>query len=100
MDSSPPPLSLLELEGASRTHGGIFRGRAYGNQLNMGDINTTTDTLIPYPSKIHLYVSSSTNPADWSLESMSRQVLRHPVTTSLRVVLKYISDRHSPVRSK
>jgi hypothetical protein len=94
------PLSLSELEGASRTHGGIFRGRAFGNQLNMADINAAPDTLIPYPSKIHLYVSSSTNPADWNLALMSRQVLRHPVTTSLKVVLQHIADRHSPVRSK
>ncbi len=61
---SPLPLPLSELEGASRTHGGIFRGRAYGNELNMADINMAADTLILYPSKIHLYVSDSTNPAD------------------------------------
>ncbi|KIJ89649.1 hypothetical protein K443DRAFT_15908, partial [Laccaria amethystina LaAM-08-1] len=69
---SPPPLSQIQLEGASRTHGGIF--------------------------KIHLYVSDSSNPADWAPQLLSRQVLKHPVTTSLKVVLQYISERHSPVQ--
>ena len=51
---SPPPLSRLELEGASRTHGGIFRGCALGTQPNLADMDSTSDTKIPYPSKIHL----------------------------------------------
>jgi hypothetical protein len=97
---SPPPLSRIQLEGASRTHGGILQGRAVGNQPNLADMGTTTDTLIPFPSKIHLYVSDSSNPADWAPQLLSRQVLKHPVTTSLKVVLQYISERHSPVQSE
>ena len=97
---SPPPPSRLELEGASRTHGGIFRGRALGNQPNLAVMSTTPDTMIPYPSKIHLHVTGSTNPADWGIQSMSHQVLKHPVTTSLKVILQYISERHSPVQSE
>ena len=97
---SPPPLSQLELEGASRTHGGILRGCALGNRPNLADMDTTMDTNIPYLSKIHLYITSSTNPADWALQSMSRQVLKHPVTTSLEVILQHIFKRHSPVQSK
>ena len=99
---SPPPPSRLELEGASRTHGGILQGRALGNRPSIADMGTTADadSMIPYPSKIHLYVTGSTNPADWALRSMSRQVLKHPVTTSLKVILQYISERHSPVQSE
>jgi hypothetical protein len=95
-----PPLSWLELAGASHTHGGIFQGHALGNQPNLADMGTASDTMIPYPSKIHLYVTGSTNPADWGLQLMSPQVLKHPITTSLKVVLKYISERHSPVQSE
>ena len=89
-----------EVLGASRTHGGILRGRALGNRPNLADMDTTMDNNIPYPSKIHLYVTSSTNPADWALQSMSHQVLKHPVTTSLKVILQHISERHSLVQSK
>ncbi|KIJ96294.1 hypothetical protein K443DRAFT_10743, partial [Laccaria amethystina LaAM-08-1] len=36
--------------------------------------------------------------ANWAPQLLSRQVLKHPVTTSLKVVLQYISERHSPVQ--
>jgi hypothetical protein len=97
---SPSPLNRIELEGASRTHGGLLRGRALGNHPNLADLSTIPDTIIPYPSKVHLYVTPSTNPGDWAIQFMSRQVLKHPVTTSLKVILQYISERHSPVQSK
>lgn len=97
---SPPPLGLRELEGASRTHGGVFRGRALGNHPNMADLVTTDDFVIPLVSKVHLYVTSCTNPADWALSAMSRQVFNHRVTLSLREVLQSLADKHSPVRSR
>src|SRR6266498_807848 len=47
MDISPPLFNQLELQGASRTTGGIFRGRAYGNNPNIGDFADEDDNLIP-----------------------------------------------------
>jgi hypothetical protein len=97
---SPPPLSLGELEGASRTHGGVFRGRAPGNHPNLADLETIDNVVIPLLSKVHLYVTANTNPADWALSAMSRQVFNHRVTLSLREVLQSLAEKHSPVRSK
>ncbi|KAF8995320.1 hypothetical protein BDQ17DRAFT_1430473 [Cyathus striatus] len=40
---SPSP---IELEGASRTHGGFSRGRAFGNTFNSADFDGTKDTFM------------------------------------------------------
>ncbi|KAF8990838.1 hypothetical protein BDQ17DRAFT_1433513 [Cyathus striatus] len=40
---SPSP---IEVEGASRTHGGFSRGRAFGNTFNSADFDGTKDTFM------------------------------------------------------
>lgn len=95
-----PPLPHKDLQGASRTHGGIFRGRAHGNQHNIEDYPDLRDDPLPIPGKVHVYVSTSQDPADWALATMSRQVFKHVVNPSLRTVLHALSDRHSPIRSE
>ena len=96
--NSPPP-SRFELQGASRTTGGIFRGRAYGNNLNQADFAEEDDLIVPITGKVYLYITAQ-NPAEWNLATMSRQVIKHEVTDSLAGVLEEIGDRHSPVRRK
>jgi len=97
MDSPPP--SRFELQGASRTTGGIFRGRAHGNNLNQADFAKEEDSSIPIVGKVYLYITSQ-DPSQWILEKMNRQVIKHAVTNSLVGVLEEIGDRHSPVRRK
>jgi len=100
MDISPPPLNQLELQGASRTTGGIFRGRAYGNNPNIADLADEDNNLIPIMGKIYLYITGD-DPATWDLLTMKRSlVIKHFVTSSLATILQEIGDRHSPVRRK
>ncbi len=100
MDISPPPPNQLELQGASHTTGGIFRGRAYGNNPNIVDLADEDDNLIPIMGKIYLYITGD-DPATWDLLTMKRSiVIRHLLTSSLTTILQEIGDRHSPVRSK
>lgn len=98
MDS--PPLSRHELQGASRTTGGIFRGRAYGNNPNIADLDAQDDSLIPLIGKIYLYTTAN-DPTTWDFTTMKHRIaIKHQVTSSLATILKEIGDRHSPVRSK
>ena len=100
MDISPPPLNQLELQSASRTTGGIFRGRAYGNNPNIADLADEDNNLIPIMGKIYLYITGD-DPATWDLLTMKRSlVIKHFVTSSLATILQEIGDRHSPVRRK
>ena len=100
MDISSPPLNQLQLQGASRTTGGIFRGRAYGNNPNIADLADEDNDLIPIIGKIYLYITGD-DPATWDLTTMKRSlVIKHSVTSSLASILQEIGDRHSPVRRK
>ena len=97
---SPPPLSRQELQGASRTTGGIFRGRAYGNNPNIADMTDLDDPLIPVIGKIYIYIMAD-DPVTWDFTTMKhRFVIKHNVTSSLAKILTEIGDRHSPMRSK
>jgi len=99
MDSPPPP-SQHELQGASRTTGGIFRGRAYGNNPNIADLADQHDSIIPLMGKIYLYMTAN-DPVTWDTLMMKQRIaIKHQITSSLATILKEIGDRHSPVRSK
>jgi hypothetical protein len=97
MGGSPPPLNRHELQGASRTTGGIIRGRAYGNHPNIADLVDQDDTFIPIIGKVYLYITNH-DPATWDFATMKHcLVIKHQVTPSLAATLKEIGDRHSPV---
>jgi hypothetical protein len=97
---SPPPLSRHELQGASRTTGGIFRGRAYGNNPNIADLAVPENSLIPLIGKIYLYITAN-DPATWDFTTMKHHfIIKINVMSSLAKILMEIGDRHSPVRSK
>ena len=77
MNSSPPPLNHHELQGASHTIGGIFWGRAYGNQPNIADLVDQDEPLIPVIGKIYIYITSN-DPATWDLTMMKHHlVMKH-----------------------
>jgi len=97
---SPPPLSRHELQGASRTTGGVLRGRAYGNNPNIADLADPDESLIPIIGKIYLYITAN-DPIAWDFTTMKHHfVIKTNVTSSLAKILMEIGDRHSPVRSK
>lgn len=87
---SPPPV----LQGASRTTGGILRGRAQGNVFNYAD-DTHEPYIAPRKGKVFIYQSPrdpKTTKADISITS--------EVTPHLKPVLKTLARRFSPVSSK
>ena len=59
MHSSPPPLNRHELQGASHTMGGIIRGRAYGNQLNIADLADQDEPLLSPSLGRFIYISQA-----------------------------------------
>ena len=94
--NSPP-----RLYGASRTTGGIIRGRAFGNTVNAADIcDEVTETLFPVPSKV-LVFSSADDPANLNVEQMKPTLfIKHLVTPTIQPVLSKISGRFSPIQSQ
>jgi hypothetical protein len=51
-------LSSLPLMGSSRTSGGFFRGRAFGNIPKHADLSTVDDeSKVPVKGEVHLYVT-------------------------------------------
>lgn len=100
MPVQSPPVSQVDLQGASRTHGGLFRGHAHGNRPNRADLEDMETDLIPISGKVYVYVTASTDPAAWDISSLSRQVIRMSVNNSLATVLRAIGDKHSPPHRK
>ena len=97
---SPPPLNHFELAGASHTHDGVFRGHAYGNQMNMADLKTADGEVLYLPAKVRLYVTPNSNSVSWNISTMSCQVVKLRKTSSLQEVLIAIADKNSPICSK
>lgn len=93
-----------ELQGASRTSGGILRGRAHGNVFNFADV---TDVLKQDPDyrmaskgKVYIY-SSSSNPTTLSPEMMKPMATVKVITSeTIAPMLQQVTRRFSPVRSK
>lgn len=91
-----PPISPPRY-GASRTVGGIIRGRAYGNVPNHADEKYTSDEtgLLPTPlGKLNLFIThmdpKTNNPY------MS---LKYPMGSTLEPILTKIARSYSPIRS-
>jgi len=72
---SPPPLSRHELQGASHTTGGLFRGKGYGNNPNIADLADQDDSLIPIIGKIYLYITTNDNPATWDFTMIKHHIV-------------------------
>ena len=88
------------LHGASRTTGGIFRGHALGNTLNIADFNNPVDVLHPIPGKVFVY-SSKKDPANLSIQDMKPSAfIKHIVTQSIKPVLTKVAEKYSPIQSE
>lgn len=82
------------LQGASRTEGGHFRGRASGNAPAFGDTaqDTGLDLVSPLMGHIVLYDSHAVNGAPLFFVSQ-------PVAHDLKSILPALSSKYSPIRS-
>ena len=82
------------LQGASRTTGGILRGRALGNVFNFADATPTEDQDGPMMGKVFIYkdhgVPSQTTPF---------MFLKHEVTRHLAPILQKLATRY-PIMSR
>ena len=94
--ASPPqsPPQTPPQHGASRTTGGILRGKALGNVYNFGDpmdMDTRPGKVV---GKVHVYTTHG-NPED----SKPYMVLKHEVTNRLAPILQKLGNSYSPVKS-
>lgn len=94
--ASPDNSPQQNLQGASRTTGGILRGRAAGNAFNFADApDFAPPSMTPVMGKLHLY-SSRVNP----MSAPPDMSLNHEVSPTLAPILQDLGERFSPVRSE
>ena len=79
-------------QGASRTEGGRFRGRANGNVLSFGDA-PAVDALCPLMGRVVLYDSRASN-------AEPVFAVKQPVAPDLKLVLSSLALKFSPIRSE
>jgi hypothetical protein len=87
--ASPPTSPSFKLQGASRTTGGVIRGRAYRNVFNFADSHDLgVDPAAPVVGRVHLY-DSCIDPA----HTKPRAAFKLQITTSLDTVLSKLAER-------
>lgn len=89
-----PPHSPPRLHGASRTTGGILRGRALGNVFNFGDGMNVDHQNSKVVGTVHIYTTHG-NPK----ELKPYMTLKHEVTNHIAPILKKLGNSYSPVKS-
>ncbi|KAG6904146.1 hypothetical protein DXG01_012275, partial [Tephrocybe rancida] len=95
-----PPGSPNQLQGASRTSGGISRGRAIGNVFNYGDLKDSLPLMLgPVKGKIYLFISkadpATINPSRTSPSMTFKQI----VSASLTSILTKMVQSYSPIKT-
>jgi hypothetical protein len=96
------PIRPLRLEGSSRVTGGFSRGNALGNAFNFADAeDAVLDNIVgPVDGKVLLYFSDQ-NPAEVNFSTRKPSAsFNHKVVSTVKPVLKAISGRFSPIKSK
>jgi hypothetical protein len=93
---SPPNSPSHNLQGASRTTGGIFRGRALGNVFNFADAANLEYQDCPVMGKVLVYTSHTINPSD----TQSYMLLKHAVTPFLAPILRKLGERFPPLHGE
>jgi len=81
------------LQGASRTSGGILRGRAIGNVFNQADASDIHGGLYPVKGSVHVY-KGCVDPT----QNKPNMVVKADVTPNLVDVVKKMARSYSPVR--
>jgi hypothetical protein len=110
MAMASPPKGGVPAYGSSRSTGGVFRGKALGNAMNIGDANEIwegmdifTEGLAqkPIKGKIHFYISSL-NPPDVDITQSSFIANVHDISKceTIQDVISRGSRDYSPIRRK
>ena len=96
-DPSPSQFEDQDLQGASRTTGGIFRGKATGGHLKWGDAPQFMDEGPEYQSapmgKVFLFSSHDE-------DARPHLSITTQTASQLPPILKKLSAKYSPIRSK
>lgn len=104
------PKESIPAYGASRSTGGVFRGRAQGNTFNMADasdvwedINLYTDDPVekPQKGKIHFYISDQ-SPTEINISQSTFTTTVHDIReyqTFQTLATRCVRD-YSPLRRK
>lgn len=87
---SPPPL-----HGASRTTGGVFRGRAQGNVLNIADAEKHTEDIGPLVGNVKVY-----RVGDDPQAGKAQTVFKAAVSKDIAPILRELSELYSPIKSE
>jgi hypothetical protein len=101
--TSPPMSPAQNLQGASRTSGGIIRGRAFGNVFNFADtsdLQMDLDITLAIPGKVYLYESVSDSVTLDPTKVKPKRIIKTDVSRTLEPVLTKLSRKYSPVRSE
>ena len=94
--ASPPGSPSHNLQGTSRTMGGIIRGQALGNVFNHADApKKQQDRRELRMGRIHIY-TSHIDPT----QNKAHMGFKHEVTPRLKPILKALARSYSPVHSK
>jgi hypothetical protein len=95
------PIHPLHLEGSFRVTGGFFCGHALGNVFDFADAEDAImdNTVGSVEGKVLLYFSNQ-NPADVNFMAKPSAFFKHQVVSTVKPVLKAISGRFLPVKSK
>jgi len=85
----------LDFQGASRSTGGVFRGRALGNNPNWADsMDRNASSVLSKPTgKVLLYTSRDE-------EAHPAMMITHETVAQLPPILEKLSRKFSPIRSK
>jgi hypothetical protein len=92
--TSPHNSPSRNLQGASRTTGGIFRGRALGNVFNFADADVEVQ-MSPVMGKVFIYTEHVT-----PTQSRPFMSLKHEVVRYLGPILKKLATRYPVISGK
>ncbi|KAG6914447.1 hypothetical protein DXG01_017230, partial [Tephrocybe rancida] len=94
-----PPGSPVQLQGASRISGGIFRGRAVGNVFNYADLKDLQSTALgPVKGKVHLFVSNNDPAMLLPSGTSPSMTFKQEVLSSLSPILKKMAQSYPPIK--
>ncbi|KAF8332958.1 hypothetical protein F5887DRAFT_893932 [Amanita rubescens] len=83
------------LQGASRTTGGIFRGKAQGNVFNIGDAKEVIEVHSPKTGKLKVFKAGQ-DPSS----QKPQMTVNVKVGAKLAPVLNELAKRFSPIKNK
>ncbi|KAG6903859.1 hypothetical protein DXG01_014302, partial [Tephrocybe rancida] len=95
-----PPNSSGQLQGASRTTGGVFRGHAQGNIFNHGDAQESEAPMLgPVKGKVHFYRSNADPATVQPSLIVPSMTFKQDVISNLAPILIKTAKVYSPIKN-